>query len=306
MSFSLVSYEFLPHVRVYTEVFPDILEMQSILFEHEKTTTENPEAPHLFEPYRPWYTFGRVTDVQRTPDDCSHEYIQRQLHFRDRVKEVREAVIDDYCKIYGVLETVNSETWIQSSVNLAEYFGDASVQPYDLESKNAKPKAMNYHTDFEIKKMCEDSDNFLLTCNIYWNDDYEGGEIVFYHAGKLFPYKPKQGEVVIFPSGSPYFPVGGDGYYHCANTVFENRKYFSRNYLQYKHLPTTEMRDAIDDHPRGDRNPGDHHYSSLYNQMFVKGDEQSYEFLVHPIVKKFYEKLNSAESVKEFDKESLA
>ena len=305
MEFSLESHEILPHVRVYTDVFPDIEQMLSVLFEHEKTTTEDPEAPHLFEPYRPWYTFGRVTDVLRTPDDVSHELIQRQMYFHDRVKEVREAVIADYCNIYNVHEKINTDTWIQTSVNLAEYFSEASVDNHPEEHIGNKPKAMNYHTDFEIKFMCEDSDNFLLTCNIYWNDNYEGGEVVFFNSDELLPYKPKSGEVVIFPSGSPYYPDGGQAYFHCANSVFEGRKYFSLNYLQYKHVPTEEMRKAINDYPRGDRKPGDHHYSSLYNQMFLRIKENANECLVHPLVKRFYGKLQSSPIVREFDKDSL-
>lgn len=301
MEFSLESHEILPYVRVYTGAFPDIWEMLSVLFEHEKTTTEDPEVPHLFEPYRPWYTFGRVTDVQRTPEDCSHEYIQRQLLFRDRVVEVREAVIADYCNFYKVDDTVTSEKWIQSSVNLAEYFADASVGKSHIETEKTPRKAMNYHTDFEVKKMHEEGDNFLLTCNIYWNDNYRGGEIVFFSGDILFPYKPKMGEVVIFPSGSPYFPEGGKAYFHCANSVYDGQKYFSRNYLQYKHFPTEEMSSTKNEFLRGDRKKGDHHYDSLFNQMMIGEDhEGKLKSLVHPVVKKVYGSIQSSTVVDVF------
>lgn len=303
MEFSLESHEILPHVRVYTGAFPDIDQMLSVLFEHEKTTTENPEAPHLFEPYRPWYTFGRVTDVRKTPVDLSPELIKRQLYFYDRVREVRASAIADYCKIYNVLDNIQTETWVQDSVNLGEYYSDSTVDYLEGQDVGQKPKAMNYHTDFETKFMCEDSDNFLLTCNMYWNDDYEGGEIVFFNSDELVPYKPKSGEVIVFPSGSPYYPIGGQAFFHCANSVFEGRKYFSRNYLQYKHSPTQEMRDALTEYPRGDKNPGDQHYNSLYNQMILRVKENSNECLVHPIVKRFYGKLKSSSIVEAFDEE---
>lgn len=304
MEFSLESHEILPYVRVYTGAFPDIEEMLSVLFEHEKTTTEDPEVPHLFEPYRPWYTFGRVTDVLRTPDDSSHEYIRKQTYFFDRVMDVRKAVIADYCDKYKVFDFINTETWIQSSVNLAEYFDGASVLSPQIDGLNIslKPKAMNYHTDFEIKKMCEDSDNFVLTCNIYWNDDYDSGEVVFFNSDQLLPYKPKRGEVLIFPSGSPFFPEDGQAFYHCANTVFKGKKYFSRNYLQYKHVPTEEMREARGDYPSGDRVKGDHHYDSLFNQMIDISTGGEKKFLVHPIAKRFYKKLGESICVNDFSK----
>lgn len=302
MDFSLDSHEILPHVRVYPKVFPDIEEMKSILYEHEITTTADAESPHLFEPYRPWYTFGRVTDVQKTPDDASHENIRRQTHFFDRVKQVREAVIADYCDKYKVFDFIITETWIQSSVNLAEYFDGASVSDTHIEgsSFSFQPKAMNYHTDFEIKKMCEESDNFALTCNIYWNDNYDGGEVVFFDSDQLLPYKPKQGEVLIFPSGSPFFPADGQAFYHCANSVFNGKKYFSRNYLQYKHVPTEEMRNAREDYPNGDRVKGDHHFASLFNQMMQISATDRTKFLVHPIATRFYKKLEKSISVENF------
>lgn len=301
MNFSLDSHELLPHVRVYPNVFPDIDEMLSILYEHEKTTTEDPESPHLFEPWRPWYTFGRVTDIQRTPDDISHEYIQRQLKLRDRVAEVREAVFADYCDLYGVNEVIRTEKWIQPAVNLAEYFNDAVVGRHHFEPEDSSQRAMNYHTDFEIKKIHQESENFLLTCNIYWNDNYRGGEIVFVSGHILFPYKPKMGECLIFPSGSPYFPVGGQAYYHCANSVFDGRKYFSRNYLLYKHVPTDEMLSTKNEYKRGDKTPKDHHYDSRFNQMLVGEDDLGcLKLLVHPIAKKLYKEINSSSLVEEF------
>jgi hypothetical protein len=304
MDFSLDSHEILPYVRVYPNLFPDIEEMKSILYEHERTTTEDPESPHFFEPYRPWYTFGRVTDVQRTPDEFSHEYIRKQKYFHERVKQVREAVIADYCDKYKVFDFINTETWVQQSVNVAEYFDGASVPDPQIHGLNIslKPKAMNYHTDFEIKKMCEDSDNFVLTCNVYWNDDYKGGEVVFFDSDQLLPYKPKQGEVLIFPSGSPFFPQDGQAFYHCANSVFKGKKYFSRNYLQYKHVPTDEMRNAQGDYPTGDRMKGDYHYSSLFNQMMDVSTSNEKKFLVHPIAKRFYKKLDECILVDDFSK----
>jgi hypothetical protein len=312
MQFSLESHEIAPNIRVYTNLFPDINEVLGIIYEHEKTTTENPDTASYFKPYRDWYTFGRLTDsdgrekAEEEIDECEkNKYVNYadQKNLANKIKNARKLVIQDYCKIYGINETDSADFYIQPSVNLAEYEPGFEMDQNHLEDGSPwvarhEPIAMNYHTDFEIKKMCRAEDNFLLTCNMYWNDDYEGGEIVFFSSAGLLPYKPNAGEVLIFPSGSPYFPIDGDCYFHCARTVTKKRKYFSRNYLMYKHVPTEEMLSLEDAYPRGHSSRGpDSFYDSLFNQLMF--DHSKNEVLVHPIVKKLYKKFAEDEKITE-------
>jgi hypothetical protein len=305
------SHEIAPNIRVYTNIFPDIKEVLEVIYEHEKTTTKNPDATSYFKPYRDWYTFGRLTDCDGQENATPKEIIEfeknkdfnyvNQKNLADRIKNARKLVIQNYCEIYGINETDSADFHIQPSVNFAEYEPGFEMDQRRIEDDiqwlgNHKPLAMNYHTDFEIKKMCRMEENFLLTCNIYWNDDYEGGEIVFYSSAGLLSYKPNAGEVIVFPSGSPYFPVDGDCFFHCANAVTKKRKYFSRNYLMYKHVPTEEMLSLEGAYPRGHSSRGpDSFYDSLFNQLMI--DYSKKEVLVHPIVKKLYEKFTSDEKV---------
>ncbi len=47
----------------------------------------------------------------------------------------------------------------------------------------------------------------IITYTIYLNDDYEGGEIDFVDEEnkKVFVYKPKKGDITVFPSGRPFW-----------------------------------------------------------------------------------------------------
>ena len=302
----LESHEIAPYIRVYTNIFPDIEEVLEVIYEHERTTTEDPEVPHYFMPYRDWYTFGRLTENDHNAYDVISDdaNFNKQKNLANRISQTREIIIKNYCEIYGVKEPDGSNFYIQKIVNFAEYEPDFEMDQIAEHRPSIsspifgkhKPLAMNYHTDFEIKKMCGPGDNFLLTCNYYWNDDYEGGEIVFYSSAGLVSYKPNAGEVVIFPSGSPYFPTDGDCHFHCANAVKKKRKYFSRNYLMYNHIPTEEMISLESAYPRGHSPRGqDSFYDSLFNQLMI--DYPSGTVSVHPIIKRLYKKFSSDERV---------
>ena len=75
--------------------------------------------------------------------------------------------------------------------------------------------------------------------------------------------------------------------------------------MQYKHVPTEEMRNAWEDYPNGDRVNGDQHYASLFNQMMDVSTSNEKEFLVHPIAKRFYKKLDGCLSVKGFSEKDF-
>lgn len=110
--------------------------------------------------------------------------------------------------------------------------------------------ALPFHTDFP--QALEPGHNILplLTVTYYLNDDYEGGEIDYriFH-GKYtemrvengdqvtaidpnytkpidaFRYKPRAGDVIVFPSNIPY--------YHGVQKVTKGEKYFIRTYWMY-------------------------------------------------------------------------
>ncbi|NDB58518.1 2OG-Fe(II) oxygenase, partial [bacterium] len=57
------------------------------------------------------------------------------------------------------------------------------------------------------------------------NDNYNGGDIEFYVDGKFVNHKPKAGDLMIFPSGEPY--------YHGVKTIPDGNKFFIRNFVMF-------------------------------------------------------------------------
>jgi hypothetical protein len=104
----------------------------------------------------------------------------------------------------------------------------SSFSKYDpnLDTMN-NDLAMQYHTDFVIVEKDMPGPKFFLTCTTYLNDDYDGGDIIFYIEGeeKVLPYKPQAGDICVFPSEPPFF--------HGVKTIKNGEKFFVRNFISY-------------------------------------------------------------------------
>jgi len=76
---------------------------------------------------------------------------------------------------------------------------------------------------------------FFITCTMYINDDYKGGDIEFFVDGKLINHKPKAGDILIFPSEEPY--------YHGVKLIEDGYKFFVRNFVMEPFEGTKEWLD---------------------------------------------------------------
>ena len=121
-------------------------------------------------------------------------------------------------------------------------FNPPNICMYEPDSGVSDLIAMHYHTDYRQAAASAPGDKFAITCTMYLNDNYDGGEILFkiYANGKDEPplyisYKPKAGDIVIFPSGEPY--------YHAVNLVKNGEKYFVRSFWQYEFYGTPEWQE---------------------------------------------------------------
>lgn len=231
--------EIYPYVYVYSDLVKDADTLHAFL----KESTEKSKGDFLFNAWRDWYTFGLSTDNDGSHDklaslkDADSIFI-KEKYIELRIRQIREAAISHYIASRGV--SVNYPTHIGQAVNIGVYFPDINTSG----NQDEEALTMQYHTDFNVACAEKPCKNFLLTCNIYFNDDYEGGEILFYVNGGFFEYKPKAGDVMVFPSGSPEFP-GGIPYFHGVRTIRNGNKFISRNYLMYENPASQDWLEGV-------------------------------------------------------------
>jgi hypothetical protein len=90
---------------------------------------------------------------------------------------------------------------------------------------------LTWHTDGGLKPGELDlaGPKWSITCNVYLNDDYEGGELnfrigTFFEGTEVPSYKPVAGDLVMFPSNAPFF--------HASSPVTVGEKCFAGISLQ--------------------------------------------------------------------------
>jgi hypothetical protein len=95
-------------------------------------------------------------------------------------------------------------------------------------------QGMSYHTDFQAERKEDPGLKFGTTFLFYLNDDYDGGEINIIKLTddkeelvSRIEYKPGAGDLVVFPSGHPF--------YHSPMIARNGTKYLIRTYWKYEY-----------------------------------------------------------------------
>jgi hypothetical protein len=219
--------EIYPKVFVYSNVFKDVESFLDTIIESEV----NPEGSMIY-PWETWYTFGLEAD-NFIRDAKDTERVIKEKAVLEEIDRVLYTVADDYFEKHNVsftfdtfIDEVDGRTknkWIKMGPSICKYHANFAV---------AEDLAMHYHTDYQVEKKDARGYNFSVTVTMYLNDEYEGGGIDFYINNKLFYYKPKAGDVIVFPAGDPGFLTeGNELYYHGVRKVIGAPKYFIRNNL---------------------------------------------------------------------------
>jgi hypothetical protein len=223
----LVYKEIYPKIFVYSNIFKDLDSLLGTIIESEI----NPEGS-MINPWETWYTFGLEADnFIRNAEPTPRVIKEREV--LGEIDRVLFEVADDYFKKHNV--TYTFDTFVDpidgKTKNKWQKMGP-SICKYNANSGVTEDLAMHYHTDYQIEKKDARGYNFSVTVTMYLNDDYEGGGIDFYINDKLFYYKPKAGDVIVFPAGDPGFLTEGDElYHHGVRKVVGAPKYFIRNNL---------------------------------------------------------------------------
>jgi hypothetical protein len=230
--------EIYPKVFVYKNLFKDIGQVYNVL-------KNSDGADGLFSPWTKWSHFGEYL----SPTFKGHDYVLKIKDVEDMEakteKEIQDKQIlleilenffiatkdyilknnvdfDEEKNVSNVLDLSNRsiKEWVYTGPSIARYRTDITSS-----------LAMMYHTDYIREPIVSPGHKFAITALIYFNDDYEGGEIDFIANGEAYMYKPQAGDILVFPSGHPDLLMSENSIYlHGVLPIKNNSKYLARMY----------------------------------------------------------------------------
>lgn len=248
--------EIYPKIFVYNDVFEDPEKLYDIIKRSGKNEGE------LFETWKEWYTFGEIIqnvaavseiiNFDRTVDhpvllkykEINNEISSEQKYLLEELVRCFHLVNKDYLEknnfnldltamvdVTEPSENPDFHTKFPKQVNKYLWDGPSICKYFAGGRSDLKDLAMQFHSDHIAEENPSEGYKFFLTTTTYLNDDYEGGEIVFAVGDKTVEYKPKIGDIIVFPSGHPnHLTENNNSYFHAVKRVYEKDKYFCRMY----------------------------------------------------------------------------
>lgn len=184
----------------------------------------------VFGKWEQWYDQGlRMSSIlNKTLPQITEDYIMLE-----NIANVFEYIISDYINDFG------SEKYIWpkfikdcSLIQKNKDYYEIDFFKYDYKKLKNKyiddeELLLEYHVDEFDFNVIEYKRKNIITINMYLNDNYEGGEVCMYNDinKKIYKYKPKAGDVLIMPSGIPF--------YHAVKRFYKEDRYFCRTFVSY-------------------------------------------------------------------------
>ena len=245
---NLEAIEIYPNILVYKNMFKDISNSYKVL-----TDSLAKSDDRLFGPWKEWSIFGDYLNPIIPGFSMSEKYgnlkdiktttetQENQKNFAVEMMENFHLVTEDYIKRHNIDIDLN-ETSVDESGNIVPTWRwtGGTIGKYHISTKDY-PIGMRYHSDYIREQGHSPGYKFVVTCTIYFNDNYEGGEVDFVMGDKLVKYKPEAGDLLVFPSGHPdYLTEDGMPYLHAVMPSYNNNKFLSRMYWQKYQKGTDE------------------------------------------------------------------
>jgi hypothetical protein len=192
-----------------------------------KDSEFNLGGKYYFSEWKDWYSIGTMMNIPMPHKNFSvvEEYPDiphaiKQKEFIDHISNCFYTFTEDYIKEYNI----TLPKWAHSGISICRYD----------ETKNTDYFALEYHTDTHEFDKESPGLKFAITCTMYLNNDYEGGEISFLNESEseVVTWKPKAGDIIIFPSGLPYF--------HGVHPIFKGKRYIIRLWWFLDHEGSSE------------------------------------------------------------------
>jgi hypothetical protein len=209
-------------------LYPGVIVYHGALEEPEKFIEMINSSDEYVIPWYGWYALGRQTLFTEYP----HFEFER-FPSKDQWSKKLEDISNPLAKLAADAFFYSTSDYVSKVGTTAPNWkhGIPSICMYE-EEKKSQQLAMQYHTDFIMSQAECPGFKHWVTCNIYLNDDYVGGELSFKvfkdtESYDVFRYKPLAGDAVIFPSHSPY--------YHGVTRTVSGKKYFIRMFWGYEY-----------------------------------------------------------------------
>ena len=216
----------------WEEIYPGIICYKNMLknpnkaYETMKKSEELGTGQYFLKKWDPWSAFGTYSAPK---DEIFDSNLILEQQFIDE-KELDEEISVAYDK---VISHYFNNISIDRILPKDAYFSGRSYCKYFNEIDVLKNKmTMQYHTDYIISEREMPGPKFHTTCTFYINDNYDGGDVEFYINGDIINYKPKAGDLMVFPSGEPFF--------HGVKIIPTGNKFFVRNFVMFNYDGSSE------------------------------------------------------------------
>lgn len=189
----------------------------------------------------------RVFENSIEPNENDSETVSQQKNVARKIYEAFDIAKDNFLKDWAGKgswpdlitnwDVSDKKTWFNHDFNVLSY-QSIENDPNVHDPKNNKYNLpMNYHVDNMKANLDNKGTKLAVTVTMYLNDDYEGGEISFYDSveNKIYNYKPKPGDVTVFPSFEPF--------YHGVLPMSGNTRYLIRCFLMYDYEGSDEWKE---------------------------------------------------------------
>lgn len=218
--------------------------LESVLQDYHGNQPQDRGDKSLIKTWEPWYTYG-IKSIwgsprelfDSSPQSKGYSILKQAIgkaHF-DYIEKWKDAGTWTYdIPKWDIFEDENDNL---DNMCLSSF----EILQHRLNTE--KQYTINVHTDWHEQRLDEPGPKQILTYTIYINDDYEGGEIDFVDEENkhVMVYKPKRGDITVFPSGRPYW--------HGARAVTGGAsKIFIRSFGLYRSPGTKEWNDGLKSH----------------------------------------------------------
>jgi hypothetical protein len=234
-----------PKVHVYKNLLPQSKEFTEIL----KTSIEDTTSSYHFNGWSDWFKYGKTIGWPRFnplyPNLVDPIIKEKEESIVDEIDQAFAIATQHYMKHYDVSR---GEDWKTMGPSICMYDSE-------MDQIGSDTLSMHYHRDYDYIRADEPGDKFAITCTMYLNDDYEGGALSFvlgdlnkaneFYPEPLITYKPKAGEIVVFPAGHPDVMPEDQTYFHGVTKTKKSEgktsnKFFIRSYYMIPFAGTEE------------------------------------------------------------------